>query len=92
MNGMRDSLRGIDHVYTAEREELRMTEHDKAHAHPANAEIEQLMRSAAPGIETAIQTVEGAERVYFDAVMATTLPATVITSATTSSSSGAEVS
>jgi hypothetical protein len=63
-----------------------MTEHDKDYIHPSDAEIERLMKSAAPGIETTIQTVEGAERAYFGAIMATSLPETVIASATTPSS------
>jgi hypothetical protein len=78
--------------YRERSREAGMTEHDKDYIHPSDAEIERLMKSAAPGIETTIQTVEGAERAYFGAIMATSLPETVIASATTPSSPGAEVS
>jgi|GEM_PF-6632289 hypothetical protein len=46
-------------------------------------EIAALIAASPPGIEVALQQFEGAERVYYDAVIATTLPESVIASATT---------
>jgi hypothetical protein len=46
-------------------------------------EIAALIAAGSPGIEAALQQFEGAERVYYGAVIATTLPEVVTASATT---------
>jgi len=46
-------------------------------------EIAVLIASGSPGIEAALQQFEGAERVYYGAVIATTMPEAVTASATT---------
>lgn len=46
-------------------------------------EIAALIASGAPGVETAMQQLEGVEKVYYGAVLATTLPQAVQTNAST---------
>lgn len=62
-----------------------MTKHDES-----TDEIARLIASGSPGVETALQVLEGAEHVYYGALTATTMPVVLTTSATTPP--GAEVS
>ena len=67
---------------TADTEETRM---DKNAGKAANQPIDgiaELLASATPGVEAAIQQFEGVERAYYGAVFATRLPEATVTSAT----------
>jgi hypothetical protein len=60
-----------------------MTEEQTRQSEPD--EIGRLITAGAtPGIETALQHLEGVERAYYGAVLATTVPEAVTASATTS--------
>jgi hypothetical protein len=49
----------------------------------SDAEVARLIESGAPGVMAAMQVLEDAEKVYFGAIVATTMPEVVCESAIT---------
>ncbi len=49
----------------------------------SDGEIARLIESSAPGVEAAMQVLEGAETVYYGAIIATSLPEVVTTTTVT---------
>lgn len=56
---------------------------------PMARRVAELTEGGAAGVETAMRVFEDAEQVYYGAVVATTLPVTVTTTATTPHAPGA---